>query len=109
MENLEWYVMNYDFNKRTLEDFNIFRSSRLVEGVKELLDSYITFEDFVEKLDGKLRYAFWSKREYEIFVGDAFETDLDKYEKIDVYSQVKPNIRILAQYIINNYNNWLSC
>ena len=47
-------------------------------------------------------YSFWSKREYEISVGDAFETNLNNYEKIDVYSQVKPNIIQLAQYILKN-------
>ena len=109
MENLEWHVLNYDFNGKKVENFNIFRSSRFVDGVKKLLDNYFTFEDFVEKLENELRYSFWSKREYEIFVGDAFEEDLNKYEKIDIYSQVKPNVRILAKYIIDNYNNGLSC
>lgn len=109
MENLEWYVLNYDFNGKKVENFNIFRSSRFVDGVEKLLDNYFTFEDFVEKLENELRYSFWSKREYEIFVGDAFEEDLNRYEKIDIYSQVKPNVRILAKYIIDNYNNGLSC
>ena len=109
MENLEWYVLNYNFNEKKVENFNIFRSCRLVDGVKELLNNYITFEDFVEKLEKQLQYVFWSKREYEISVSDAFETDLNKYEKIDVYSQVKPNVRILAKYIIDNYNDGLSC
>lgn len=109
MENLKWYVLNYDFNGKKVENFNIFRSVRFVEGVQVLLEHYITFEDFVEKLESELRYTFWSKREYEISVSDAFETDLNKYEKIDVYSQVKPNVRILAKYIIDNYNDGLSC
>lgn len=109
MENLKWYVLNYDFNRKKVENFNIFRNIRFVEGVQDLLEHYITFEDFVEKLESELKYAFWSKREYEISVSDAFETDLNKYEKIDVYSQVKPNVRILAKYIIDNYNDRLSC
>lgn len=109
MENLKWYVLNYDFNKKEVENFNIFRSTRFIDGVQDLLKHYITFEDFVEKLENELRYAFWSKREYEISVSDAFEIDLNKYEKIDVYSQVKPNVRILAKYIIDNYNDGLSC
>ena len=33
-------------------------------------------------------------------VGDLFEKDLDKYEKIDVYQQLKPNLNTLADYII---------
>ena len=109
MENLKWYVLNYDFNAKKIENFNIFRSVRFTEGVQELLEHYITFEDFVEKLESELRYSFWSKREYEIFVGDAFETNIENFEKIDIYSQVKPNVKILAKYIIDNYNSGLSC
>ena len=82
MENLKWYVLNYDFNEKKVENFNIFRSARFVEGVQDLLEHYITFEDFVEKLESELRYAFW---------------------------KVKPNVRILAKYIIDNYNDGLSC
>lgn len=103
MEKLKWYVINYDFNAKKLENFNIFRNIKFVEGVKELLDNYIDFEDFVSKLERQLKYCFWSKREYEISIGDAFEEDLNKYEKIDVYTQIKPNIKILAKYIIDNY------
>ena len=50
VDNLEWYVLNYDFNGKKVENFNIFRSCRFVDGVKELLDNYITFEDFVENI-----------------------------------------------------------
>ena len=62
MENLEWYVLNYDFNEKKVENFNIFRSCRFADGVKELLDNYITFGDFVEKLEKQLQYAFWSNQ-----------------------------------------------
>ena len=100
---LEWFVLNYDFNRRKIENYNIFRNFYFIENVKKLLEEHLTFEDFIIQLDKKLRYSFWSKREYEISVGDAFEENLNKYEKIDVYSQVKPNIKILAKYIIDNY------
>lgn len=102
MENLEWYVLNYNWNKKKVENFNIFRSYRFSEGVKDLLKYYTTFDEFVEELEKELMYAFWAKREYEISVGDAFETDLNKYEKLDVYWQVKPNVKALAHYILDN-------
>ena len=100
---LEWFVLNYDFNRKKIENYNIFRNFYFIENVKKLLEEHLTFEDFIIQLDKKLRYSFWSKREYEISVGDAFEENLNKYEKIDVYSQVKPNIKILAKCIIDNY------
>ena len=55
MENLKWYVLNYDFNEKKVENFNIFRSIRFVEGIQDLLEHYITFEDFVEKLESELQ------------------------------------------------------
>ena len=100
---LEWFVLNYDFNRKKIENYNIFRNFYFIENIKKLLEEHLTFEDFIIQLDKKLRYSFWSKREYEISVGDAFEENLNKDEKIDVYSQVKPNIKILAKYIIDNY------
>lgn len=101
---MKWYVLKYNFNKGKIENFNIFDSSRFNECVEKLLKKYITFEDFKEKLDKDLMYCFWSKREYEIMCADLFETNIEKYEKIDVYRQLKPNLDILARYIIDEYN-----
>ena len=100
---MEWYVLNYNFNERKIELFNIFRSVRFTRGVKVLLENYITFDDFVEKLKNEIKYSFWSKREYEISVGDAFCGE-EELEKWDVSMQVLPNIKILAKYIIDFYN-----
>ena len=103
MEKLEWYVIIYDFNKKELEDFNIFNSTKFSEGIKDILenDNYTSFEDFCEKLDKELMYTFWSKAEYEVIISDMFDT-IER--KIDVYRQVKSNIEVLAEYILNNYN-----
>jgi len=100
----EFYVLNYDFNGKKVENYNIFNNSRLLEGIDRLFEEYITFEDFCEKLDSLLRYCFWSKREYEISVSDAFEEDLSKYEKIDVYRQVAPNVKIIAKIALDYKN-----
>ena len=103
MNDMKWYVLNYDFNNKKVENFDIFRSVKFSRGVQELLDNYITFDDFVEKLKNEVKYSFWSKREYEISVGDAF-CGGDDLEKWDISMQVLPNIEILAKYIIDIYN-----
>lgn len=105
---MEWYVLNYDFNRKKVYNFNIFNSVRFSEGVERLLNDFITMDDFIEKLTSQVKYCFWSKREYEISVSDLFEQDLDKYEKIDVAYQVLPNIKVLAEYIINYHNKNLN-
>ena len=98
---MEWYVLNYDFNKKQIIKFNIFNNIKFYSGVKELLEDYTDIDDFVSGLTSLLRYCFWCKREYEISVGDAFENDLDKYVKLDIFEQVIPNVKVLAYYIIN--------
>lgn len=97
---MEWYVLLHDFNKDKVISYNIFNNSKLDKELKELKENYISKENFVSELDKILRWCFWSKSEYEIVVGDLFEKDLDKYEKIDVYQQLKPNLNTLADYII---------
>lgn len=104
MRKREFYVLNYRFNEQDICKFNIFNSVKFTEGIDRLLKEFVTFDDFVEKLDSLLRYCFWCKREYEISVGDLFEQDLDKYFKVDVYSQVAPNIDVLAHLIIDCHN-----
>lgn len=101
---MKWYVLNYDFNGKKIELFNIFGSCRFSEGVEKLLKKYTTFEDFVKELDSLAMYCFWCKREYEIMCCDLFVNEPDKLEKIDVYFQLKNNIEVLAKYIILEYN-----
>ena len=105
---MEWYVLNYDCNRGKIYSFNIFSNSRFSKYVNELLDNFITMDKFIEELGNEVRYCFWSKREYEISVGDAFDTNFDNYEKIDVFDQVMPNIKALAKYIIDKHNEQIN-
>lgn len=103
---MEWNVLMYDFNKKKIVNFNIFNSVRFSDYVNEMRNEiWDSVDKFVEKLDSNLKYCFWCKAEYEIMVGDLFETDCNKLEKIDIYSQVKPNIMQLARYILNYWAN----
>lgn len=101
-QKLKWYVLNYDFNKQKIEYYNIFNHAYLIESLQKILNNYTNFNDYIEQLDKLLRYCFWGKRECEISVGDAFETDLIKFKKIDIYFQLKPNIKLLGTYIKEN-------
>lgn len=101
---MEWYVLKHDFNANKIIEFNIFNNSKFVDGVAEQLTNFITFNTFKEKLRKNLMYCFWSKSEYEIAAGSLFSTYPDEFEKIDVYSQLLPNLDQLCHYIINTYN-----
>lgn len=103
---MEWYVLNYNFNLKKIEPINIFNYGNLLEEIKEIYKEYIERKEdikfFENKINSQLLYYFWSRREYEISVGDLFEKDLEKYEKIDVYYQIKMNFKAFIEYLLNN-------
>ena len=103
---MEWYVLNYNFNLKKIEPINIFNYGNFLKDIKEIYKEYIErkedIEFFENKINSELLYYFWSKTEYEISVADLFEKDLEKYEKIDVYYQVKMNFKVFIEYLLNN-------
>ena len=107
----EWYVLNEDRycsdnTEGKIRPWNIFNNHRVNEDTKRLCDRYkrmhMTFNDFCEALRRIVMYEEWSRCEYEIMVGGLFDKEGD-YKKIDCYSQVLPNLRILARYVLDTY------
>lgn len=121
----EYYVLNYDTNKKKVENFNIFRNCLVQEHTEKAVRKYLRapkkfkyesffnkeviygFDAFVREIDGIIKWGEWSKREYEIGVCDAFETDINKLEKWDTYSQAHPNAEIIAYTVIRQYKEQL--
>lgn len=128
----EFYVLNYDFNKRKVVNYNIFNNIRVQEWTEKEVRKYLRapkkykhivqyenkflgreeiaiygFDALVEEIDSIIKWCEWSKREYEISVGDAFETDINKLEKWDTYSQAHPNAEIIAYTVIRQYKEQL--
>ena len=118
----EYYVLNYNPNAKKIEPFNIFRNCYVQEytekAIKKYLrspknykyDSFFKDEESVYGFDGLckrfeqiLRHEEWSRCEYEIAVGDAFEKDCDYLEKWDCYMQANPNIPMIARECIYQY------
>lgn len=100
-DNLKFYVLNGDFNKGSVEYFNIFNSSKVHDSILELLADYTDYSTFREKLRSLFMWAFWSKAEYEILVKELFG---DNEYKIDVFYQIEPNLDIIAHYILDTFN-----
>ena len=128
----EYYVLNYDTNKKKVENFNIFQNCLVQEYTEKAVKKYLRspknykyvvqhkndflgreeivvygFEALVKEIDSIIKWREWSKREYEISVGDAFETDINKLEKWDTYSQAHPNAEIIAYTVIRQYKEQL--
>lgn len=117
----EYYVLNYNHNKKQIEPYNIFNNIYVQEYTEKEIKKYLRnpknylyksfdgkeeiygFDGLVKELDSIIQWQEWSRREYEVSVGDAFETDCEKLEKWDCYRQAKPNIEMIAREVIWQY------
>ena len=128
----EFYVLNYDFNKRKVVNYNIFNNIRVQEWTEKEVRKYLRapkkykhivqyeneflgrkeiaiygFDALVEEIDSIIAWGERGRREYECSVGDAFTTNCNKLEKIDCYYQSKPNMEIIAREVIFQYKKQL--
>ena len=116
----EYYVLNYNPNANKIEPFNIFRNCYVQEYTEKAIKKYLRspknykyerygedtlygFEGLCQEIERIIQWQEWSRREYEISVGDAFEEDCNKLEKWDCYMQTKPNIPMIARECIYQY------
>lgn len=119
----EFYVLNYDFNGKKVENFNIFNNISLNDAVEKEVRKYLRlskkycyvgehsyiygFDGLCKAIKTLIMWQEWSRREYEISVGDAFEDDLSKFEKWDCYKQCVPNIPMITREVIWQYKQQL--
>ena len=128
----EFYVLNYDFNKKKVVNYNIFNNISVQEWTEKEVRKYLRapkkykhivqyenkflgreeiaiygFDALVEEIDRTIAWQERGRREYECSVGDAFTTDCNKLEKIDCYYQSKPNMKIIAREVIFQYKKQL--
>ena len=117
----EFYVLNYDCNAKKIVPFNIFRNIHVQEWTEKAVRKYLRspknftyksfdgkeilhgFDAFVKELDGIIKSEEWSRRQYEVSVGDAFEDNCEKLEKWDCYGQTHMNMEMIAHEVIRQY------
>ena len=117
----KYYVLNYDCNAKTTVPFNIFRNIHVQEWTQKAVRKYLRspknftyksfdgqeilhgFDALVKELDGIIKWQEWSRRQYEVSVGDAFEDNCEKLEKWDCYGQAKPNMKMITYEVIRQY------
>lgn len=118
---LEYYVLKYDVNRKEAVRYNIFQNIHISERTEKETRKYLRspkkytykkfqsnevlygFEAFCEEIKMIIKCELWSRRQYEISVGDAFETDCSKLEKWDGYGQCEKNIEVIAREVIYQY------
>lgn len=118
----EFYVLNYDCNKKKVINFNIFNNIMVQEWTEKAVKKYLRcpkkfkyepfnkdeevlygFDALVKEIDRTIAWQEYGRRQYECSVGDAFETDCSKLEKWDCYMQAKPNVEVIAREVIYQY------
>jgi len=124
--DFEFYVLNYDTNQKKVINYNIFNNIRVNEYTEKEIKKYLRapgkykregfrkdektlygFEALCKEIDSLIQWQEWSRREYEISVGDAFENDCNKLEKWDCYQQAHPNIEAITREVIYQYKQQL--
>lgn len=100
--NLEWFVMNHDFNKNKVYFMNIFRTDIVENVIKACVNKKVTcYNSLLELLSREFKYHYMSRAEYEMAVGGLFVKDLEKdLEKISVWNQIEPNMDRICEYVI---------
>ena len=97
----EFYVLNYDFNKKKVVNYNVFNNIRVQEWTEKAVRKYLRapkkfkhivqyenkflgkeeialygFEALVEEINRTIAWQEHGRREYEVSVGDAFITEI---------------------------------
>ena len=90
---MEWKVILFDFNSKSLKEYNIFKHSGFKKDFIDMCHIDFDDNDFTERLKGILQYYFWAKCEYEVVVSDwpPYKDKEGPSVKIDVYYQIMLN------------------
>lgn len=122
----EFYVLNYDCNRKKVVNYNIFNNCEVQKWTEKAVRKYIRapknfacepynkneetlygFDALVEEIRRTIAWQERGRRQYEISVSDAFDTNLDNYEKWDCYMQAHPNAEIIAHTVLRQYKEQL--
>ena len=97
---LIWNVLLHDFNKDTIEDFNVFDHIGFREDLKKVNKEFPENDKFFKEVLSLLRYYFWAKCEYEVLVSGLF--DGNQRVKIDAFGQIAANEAAFKEYLLNH-------
>ena len=102
MNKLEWYVLRNNFNTGKIESFNVLNNWE--DRLKKIRKKTKNKEEFKEQVKREFMYYYWCKTEYEILVSSLFAKSIDDFQKIDIWTQLEPNLNNIINYIINKMN-----
>ncbi len=95
---LKWYVLHQNFNKEEIEFYNVLQGWE--ERIRKARKKVKTKTEFKEWLKKEFMYYYWSRSEYEIVVGGLFSEYPKEFKKVDIWSQIEPNLDRITEYVI---------
>ena len=94
---MEWYVLNYNFNTKRIENFNIFRNTRFTEFLPQYVNGYeqgtLTYDQLKEAIRRGAKYL-------AIVNNDVIVNEDSFTASIDILND--NNLEILVKYILDN-------
>lgn len=125
---MKWNVILENYSTERLYAFNVFDDTEFRTNIEKLFEQKYDRKRFEEELDRQAHYSFWAKVEWEtIFttwppyidakeieriideyyinrkpgepLPDKVDVRLKKYQKIDVYAQLRANWDRFADYV----------
>lgn len=115
----EYYVLNYNWNKKCVEKFNVFRNIRVQEWTEKAIKKYLRspknysvknrkndeilygFEALCEEIRSTIQWQERGRREYEISVSDAFIEEIydvvNDIKDFETYEQLKTHLEGISK------------
>ena len=94
---LSWRVFREDFNKGTIEYYDIFKGTHLQEEVEALMHSAHSKEEFAAMLKKKLLYHYWARSEHEVVI-----TSSPPYINVENIDEVLTSFNNTSTKIVNS-------
>ena len=97
---LEWYVLEHDFNSKSIKNSNILEYLDIEDLHKSVVKKkeIKNIEELKDYLRGEMFYYLHSRAEHEIMVGGLFSKE-EEYEKIDAFRQIEMNLDQMTEYV----------
>ena len=97
---VEWNVFRTDVNQKTIKSFNVFKHGRFMMDLASEIKRNKNQPSALEmKLRFLVRYYYWSKCEWEIWITDWITASEERGIKVDVFDQLDMNWDKFFDYV----------
>ena len=97
---MEWMIYRVNPMSDEIDEVNIFKHGTFKKECARICkDKSLDREEFDKQIISELRYYFWSKIEWEIWIKGCFSS---KERKVDAFSQIMINKDKFLDYVWNN-------